>query len=157
MTFNRINISTTDAVVRLVDQNDVTAQIDVSRRPDLGPISVSPEFLLFGSPSADTFVVRWNKSYELVLHISGVILFKYGEISNEDESRLVGIGFSVQSSSGPTAFRIDKSPGNYYLWDYCKDTEPYFHTFISYFHVLTCITSFWYLSFHYMHKIFNRH
>jgi hypothetical protein len=114
MTFNRINISTFDASVSFVTQrSDVKTRIDVSRRPELEPEKSSRESVLFGSPSSDTFVVRWNKSYELVLYSSGSMLFKYGDVLDETvetESRLIGIGFSIGTGSGLNYYRIDKSP-----------------------------------------------
>ncbi len=117
--FRRINISTFDAFVTFVSETNVKTQIDVLRRPEIRPSleNVIPaESVLYGSPSPDTFVVRWNKSFELVLYNSGVILFKYGAVSSDDEneSRLVGIGFELTSSSNRTFYRIDKSPGEEY-------------------------------------------
>ena len=115
MYFRRINISTFDAFATFVGEKNVRTQIDVLRRPEILPSRKNPalESVLFGSPSPDTFVVRWNKSFELVLYNSGVILFKYGAVSSDDEneSRLVGIGFELESSSNKTFYRIDKSPG----------------------------------------------
>jgi hypothetical protein len=40
---------------------------------------------LFGSPSAESFVVRWNKSYELILYNTGAIVFKYGDVKEDDD------------------------------------------------------------------------
>lgn len=113
MTFNRINISTFDAFVTFVNQDKVLTQIDVSRRPEVGPAEMSQDHLLFGSPSEETFVVRWNKSYELILYSTGTIIFKYGEIQADEselESRIVGIGFSIEKGPDVSFFRIDKSP-----------------------------------------------
>ena len=110
MTFNKINISTFDAFVSFVNQQKVETRIDVSRRPEL---ESGRDSVIYGSPSSDTFVVRWNKSYELILYSSGSILFKYGDVHDEEvetESRLVGIGFSIETGSGRNYYRIDKSP-----------------------------------------------
>jgi len=78
MHFSRINISTFDAYATFVGEENVKAQIDVLRRPEIRPSlkNLASESVLFGSPSPDTFIVRWNKSFELVLYNSSVILFK---------------------------------------------------------------------------------
>jgi hypothetical protein len=74
---------------------------------------IYPSSLLFGSPSPDTFVVRWNKSFELVLYNTGALLFKYGDVPadlEDDDSLLVGIGFSAGKTSGSNFYRIDQAP-----------------------------------------------
>ena len=113
MTFNRVNISTFDAFLTFVNEDKVLTQIDVSRRPGLEPIPTSKDHFLFGSPSEETFVVRWNKSYELILYSTGTIIFKYGDIEADDldlDSKVVGIGFSIEKRSDLNFFRIDKAP-----------------------------------------------